>query len=84
MKFALATLLGFLLCLVAVRISVPTVKAQQEGMVHVYITAETLWNLKDRPSLNIPGGRVVGISCLPKPTSKAPDQAVCYVATSFE
>jgi hypothetical protein len=33
------------------------------------------------PTLN-PGGRLAGISCVPMPTPKAPDLAVCHVAVA--
>lgn len=82
-KVLLAGLIGLLLGVAASHISVPIAKAQEPGAVHVYIWQETVSNSNDRPSLNIPGGKVVGFTCISKPASVTlPNKAICYIATS--
>jgi hypothetical protein len=56
---------------------------QQSGTAHVYIVPVTLLDAKSPASINLPGVRFAGISCIAKPTQKLPDAAVCYVATTL-
>jgi hypothetical protein len=84
-KLCLAILAGFLLGITASRLSfVPVAKAspQGAGKVHVYIVPEIVLSTNAPRSLDLPGGRIAGISCIPKPSDKLPDEAICYVATS--
>ena len=62
----------------------PRAKAipQQSGQVHVAIVPVTMLDAKNLASQALPGNRIAGISCIPKPQKRLPDAAVCYVATS--
>lgn len=75
-------LVGSLLGVAASRVPIVRGIPQEAGSVHVYIASFSLFNTKVTLSKNLPGMRVAGISCIPKPTDKLPDQAVCHVATS--
>ena len=81
LKISLAVLIG-----VAFGIALfhtPQVKAQQAGNVVVFIHPVTVLNTKLPTNEVLPGSRVDGISCIPKPIiGKLPDAAVCYVATT--
>jgi hypothetical protein len=57
---------------------------QETGGVHVYIAPLEMLTAKYSTSQNLPGGRIAGISCIPKPTEKLPDHVICYVATSLQ
>ena len=81
LKISLAVLVGFVLGVVLFR--TPSVKAQQAGNVVVFIHPVTVLNTKLPTNEVLPGSRVDGISCIPKPiVGKLPDAAVCYVATT--
>jgi hypothetical protein len=85
-KICLATLAGFLLGITVSRLSVvPNAKAspQETGKVHLYIAPELVLSTNAPRSVDLPGGRIAGISCIPKPSDKLPDRAICYVATSL-
>jgi len=81
LKIGLTAALGFILG--AVLFHAPTVKASPQAPGSVIVFISTVW--MDNPKLPankvIPGSRVAGISCIPKPLAKLPDAAVCYVAT---
>jgi hypothetical protein len=81
-KFTLAVLFGVVLG--AELFHAPKVKAspQEPGTVHVAIVPVAINDAKGLASRNLPGGRVVGISCLSKPIKQLPDAGVCYVATT--
>lgn len=82
-KTRVAVLACFLLFSVWFYLPIAKVTAQEPG-VHVFIAPLEVLTAKDTRSLNLPGGRVAGISCIPKPTEKLPDRAVCYIATSSQ
>lgn len=81
LKLAVAVLFGLILGLLVCR--APKLKAQQTGYVHVVIVPVSLSDVKNLFSQDLVGAKVVGISCLPKPTKWLPDAAVCYVATTL-
>lgn len=81
LKIGLAVLAGFVLS--AAIFHTPAVKAQESGTTHVFIHPVIMFNVKSGASQDLPGSRIAGISCIPKPLTKAPDAAVCYVATSL-
>ncbi len=82
LKLGLAVLFGVTLGVVLSH--VPKVKAnpQEPGSVHVTVVPLAMPDAKNLASKNLPGYRVVGISCLAKPIKQLPDAAVCYVATT--
>lgn len=57
-------------------------QAQGFGRVHVSIIPVEAFNTKALVSQDLPGLKVAGISCVPKPRKNLPDAAVCYVATA--
>lgn len=83
-KICLAAALGFVLGSWLFHTSSVTANQQEDGNTHVFIAPVEVFNTKSPASLNIPGVRVVGISCLAKPQTKLPDAAICYVATSLQ
>jgi len=82
LKISLAALVGFAFGIALFH--TPEVKAQQQaGNVVVFIHAVTVLDTKLPTNQVLPGSRVDGISCIPKPIAgKLPDAAVCYVATT--
>lgn len=54
----------------------------QSPKTHVYIVPVFMPDAKTPSPQDLAGSRVVGISCISHPLPKAPDAAVCYVATS--
>jgi len=82
-KILVAGLFGLLLGVAASH--VPMVKAgpQETSQVHLYVVPIGMTG-KVSFSENLPGGRIAGISCLPKPTAQLPDAAICYVATTLQ
>lgn len=83
-RIALAGICIFALCLAAVRTPIANVKAQENRTIHVYITHAVVSDSKDsRSSLDIPGGKIVGFSCISKPASITREKnAVCFIASS--
>jgi hypothetical protein len=79
-KISLAVALGIVLGIALFHTS--GVKAQGAGNVVVFIHPVMVLDQKMPIDTVITGSRVDGISCIPKPTSKLPDAAVCYVATT--
>jgi hypothetical protein len=75
----------FGLILGAVLFRTPKIKAnpQVPGKVHVAIIPVSMLDAKNLASEDLPGVRVAGISCVPKPIKQLPDAAVCYVATTL-
>ena len=61
----------------------PTVKAnpQASGSVMLFIHPVLMLDAKTPIPKTVSGGRVAGISCIPKPEKRLPDAAVCYIAT---
>jgi hypothetical protein len=80
LKIGLAVSVGFALGIALFR--TPEVKAQQAGSVVLFIHPVLVFDQKMPIDKAITGSRVDGISCIPKPTTKLPDAAVCYVATT--
>ena len=80
-KICLAITTSFVLGVVISNTSPVKASPQEQGSVHVFIAPLEVATAKETRSQNLPGGRVVGISCIPKPTDKLPDHAICYVAT---
>jgi hypothetical protein len=70
------------LALAVVLFRTPAIKAQEPGKMVVFIHPVLVDNAKLPVDTVIPGSRVCGISCIPKPVSRLPDAAVCYVATT--
>ena len=83
-KVAGAAVVGFLLGIAVFRL--PTAKAdlQQQGLAHIAIVPVAMMDAKTLSSNNLPGAKIVGISCIAKPEKRLPDAAVCYVATTLE
>jgi hypothetical protein len=79
LKIGLAVLAGFALGIVLFR--TPEVKANPAN--HVFIVPLWMPNAKTPFPADLPGARIAGISCIPKPTDKTPDAAVCFVATTL-
>lgn len=71
--FSVGVLVGFLIR--------PGWLRAQSGQAHVFIAPVTVNGDQGAPA-NLPGARIAGISCLPKPLKNAPDMALCYVATT--
>ncbi len=61
----------------------PAQNPQESGSVHVYIYPVFMDDAKTPFPKNLPGGRIAGISCIPKPEKLTPNSAVCYVATTL-
>ena len=82
LKLGLTVLFGLILG--AALFHAPNVKAnpQELGTVHVTIAPIPINDAKNLSSRDLPGYKIVGISCLPKPIKQLPDAAVCYVATT--
>lgn len=81
MKITRAVLLFSLGFFVAAALK-PLNVLKAQGTAHVFIVPVQVFNLQ-ATAANIPGVRIAGISCLPKPTAKLPNAAVCYVATTL-
>jgi|GEM_PF-5195146 hypothetical protein len=81
LKIGAAVSVGFALSVVLFHTSV--VKAQGSNQVHVFIYPVEMFSTKSTTSKDLPGLRIAGISCIPKPETKLPDAAVCYVATTL-
>lgn len=79
LRIGLAVLVGFALGIVLCR--TPEVKADPSN--HVFIVPVWMPDAKTPFPADLPGARIAGISCIPKPINKAPDSAVCYVATTL-
>jgi hypothetical protein len=85
-KILAAGLAGFLLC--ALFLHAPIAKANPQELasasspIHVSIYPLPMFDAHNLTSKDLPGVRVVGLSCIAKPTAKLPDAALCYVATS--
>jgi hypothetical protein len=81
-KLGLGVLAGLLLGVVL--FNAPKIKAnpQEPGTIHVAIIPIPVPDAKNLSSRDLTGGRIAGISCLPKPAKQLPDAAVCYVATT--
>jgi phenolic acid decarboxylase len=75
--------MGFFLGVVLLGFRVANVQAQPIGKAHVYIVSVQMPNADMAIARNLSGVRIAGISCIPKPTNKQPDAAVCYVATTL-
>jgi hypothetical protein len=84
MKICLAAALGFVGG--ARLFHTPPVNAnpQDVGQTHVFIAPVDMLDAKSSASQNLPGARIAGISCIPKPQAKLPYAAVCYVATALQ
>jgi hypothetical protein len=82
LRIGISALLGLILGATLFR--TPQVKAdpQETGKVHVAIIPVAMLDAKNLASQDLPGIRIAGISCVPKPIKQLPDAAVCYVATS--
>jgi hypothetical protein len=81
LKIVSAVSVGFVIG--AMTLHAPVIAAaspQADGLVHVLIVPVMMLDTKNAFPSNLPGARVTGISCLPKPQNKLPDAAVCYVA----
>jgi hypothetical protein len=78
LKIALATTISFILG--AMLSHAPTAKANPPS--HVFIVPVWMADAKTPQPADLPGNRIAGISCIPKPADKSPDAAVCYVATT--
>jgi hypothetical protein len=76
----LALVIGFLVSAMAFRAR--PVKAQEPGSVHVFILAVEVDSDNATRSVNVPGGKVAGMSCVPDPQARRPKAVTCYVATS--
>lgn len=63
---------------------VRSVKAspQSNGEVAVLIHSVVIPSLRGSHSYVLPGMKVVGISCISRPSSNMPEATECYVATS--
>lgn len=83
LNLCLAAVMGLLVGAFFLRIPATKAAAQPIGQVHVSIFPVGMLNAKGTASENLPGLRIVGISCIPKPTPRLPDAAVCYVATTL-
>lgn len=83
LKVGLAAAMSFVLGAALFR--TPTVKAnpQKTELAHVFIVPVAVLDAKAPSSTNLPGARIAGISCIPKPEKRLPDAAVCYVATTL-
>ncbi len=79
LRISLAVFVGFALSTVLSR--TPEVKASPTN--HVFIVPLWMPDAKTPFPKDLPGARIAGISCIPKPTDKTPDAAVCYVATTL-
>ncbi len=75
--------LSFLLAAILFQTKTTKPEPQAEKMVHVYIYPMTMDNTKTPMPANLPGHRIAGISCIPKPEKITPDAAVCYIATTL-
>lgn len=80
-KVALALLAGLLAGTFAFRPR--AVKAQEAGSVHVYVLTMQVDSDNATRSMNVPGARVAGMSCVPNPQPKLPKAVTCYVATTL-
>ncbi|HTR48348.1 MAG TPA: hypothetical protein VMM16_13270 [Verrucomicrobiae bacterium] len=84
LKLLSALSVGFVMGAMAVHAPVIAATSRQaDGLVHVFIVPVMMPTTKTAFPSNLPGGRVAGISCIPKPQSNLPDAAICYVATSL-
>jgi hypothetical protein len=83
LKIILSVLVGVIFGIAVSHLSVAKASPQDTGSVHVFIAPLEVLTAKDTRSQNLPGGRVVGISCIPRPTTNQPERATCYVATSL-
>ena len=81
-RIVLATLVGFLCGVMGFHTR--PIKAQEPGSVHVFIRPLELENDKASRSIDLPGGRIVGISCVSNPQTRLPKAVTCYVATSLQ
>jgi len=81
-KTLAAALAGFLLGVAASSISTVRADPQHPTLVHVFISPVAMTDAKTGFPKDLPGGKVVGLSCLSQPMDKFPDAAVCYVATT--
>ena len=79
-KITLAVLCG--LVLGATLFRTPAVNANPATAAHVFIVPIWMADAKAPQPADLPGSRIAGISCIPKPADKSPDAAVCYVATT--
>lgn len=66
---------------VGMMLSAHTVPRSPASTTVVFIHAVWVDNPKLPVDKVITGAHVSGVSCLPKPTVKLPDAALCYVAT---
>lgn len=79
-KIGLAVLAGFVLSTAIFH----TPAARANSPSHVFIVPIFVTNTKAGTPADLPGNRIAGISCIPKPIpDKAPDAAICYVATTL-
>jgi hypothetical protein len=81
-KVCLGMATGFLLGAWLFQAKAAKANPQELGQVHVYIRPIQMLDAHNSASQNVSGGTFVGISCIPKPSPKLPDAAVCYVATT--
>lgn len=81
LKTISVTAVSFILGAVLFHTPIANATPQASGSVAVFINTVWMDNAKLPAIKVIPGSRVAGISCIPKPLPKLPDAAVCYVAT---
>jgi hypothetical protein len=82
-KTCLGVVVGFVLGTWLFQTGAVKANPQETGLAHVYIVPVAMLDAKSPVPQNLPGARIAGISCIPKPTHKFPDAAVCYVATAL-
>lgn len=87
LKIGLTTTISFILG--AMLSHAPTAKAnpseQKYAQVNAHVFVVPVWMVDEKTpqTADLPGNRIAGISCIPHPTDKMPNAAVCYVATSL-
>ena len=84
LKVAIVALLAFVLGVWSSRLKTVNASSQDAGQAHVFIAPLEMLDAKAPRTVNLPGVKIVGISCVAKPTERLPDAAVCYVATTLE
>ena len=82
-KMGLAISISFILGTMVAQTPSRNANPQASGLAHVSIVPVFMFDAKTPASQDLPGARIAGISCLPKPEKRTPDSAVCYVATAL-
>jgi hypothetical protein len=83
LKFCFAVLVGIYFGAICFPLPVLEASPQDTGTAHVFIVPVRMLDATNSASQNLPGAKIAGISCIPKPEGKLPDAAVCYVATTI-